>query len=181
MSHFTSTYPNIYKPKNINFHFQTDHRNITSPDKKNRQQKSVLRPLKYSHIVTYSSLARNSTCQFTPSLSNVIHFFFKVVSLAFNLYYFPWNKDGFIFIFHSCVVKLSLKSIFFGWKMKKIIFCTYTMLKKWQRSRKHEKKIDFPGRDSNPVCPDKTWLDAGLDVLVFLGNGGTSEMCSFNI
>ena len=103
-SHFTSTYPNIYKPKNINFHFQTDHRNITSPDKKNRQQKSVLRPLKYSHIVTYSSLARNSTCQFTPSLSNVIHFFFKVVSLAFNLYYFPWNKDGFIFIFHSCVV-----------------------------------------------------------------------------
>jgi len=75
-SHFTSTYPSIYKPKNINFHFQTDHGNITSPDKKNRQQKSVLRPLKYSHIVTYSSLARNSTCQFTPSLSNVIHFFF---------------------------------------------------------------------------------------------------------
>ena len=75
-SHFTSTYQSIYKPDNINFHFQTDHGNITSPDKKNRQQKSVLRPLKYSHIVTYSSLARNSTCQFTPSLSNVIHFFF---------------------------------------------------------------------------------------------------------
>jgi hypothetical protein len=75
-SHFTSTYPNIYKPKNINFHFQTDHGNITSPDKKNRQQKSVLRPLTYLHIVTYSSLA---TGQITPSprrLSNVIHFFF---------------------------------------------------------------------------------------------------------
>ena len=74
-SHFTSTYPSIYKPKNINFHFQTDHGNITSPDKKNRQQKSVLRPLKYLHIVTYSSLA---TGQITPSprrLSNVIHFF----------------------------------------------------------------------------------------------------------
>ena len=76
MSHFTSTYQSIYKPKNINFHFQTDHRNITSPDKKNRQQKSVLRPLKYSHIV--EPIARNSETGPDHPIAVECHsFFFK--------------------------------------------------------------------------------------------------------
>ena len=77
--------------------------------------------------------------------------------------------------------KLSLKSIFLGEKWKKNFFVLIQCLKSGKEAENTKKKIDFPGRDSNPVCRDKTCLDTGLDVLVFLGNGGTWEMCSFNI
>ena len=78
--------------------------------------------------------------------------------------------------------KLSLKSIFLGEKWKKKIFVLIQCLKSGKEAENTKKKLTSQAGIRTRFARTKLGLiDTGLDVLVFLANGGTWEMCSFNI